>query len=199
VTEKIDATKPRDHAAGFSLAELVRPPNLVSLLRLPLAAVFPWVADHSALAVGVLAASGFTDVLDGWLARRNGDVTATGAIVDPLADKVFAITVVFTLIRRRVLPVAAVPALLAREIFETPLVIWLLVTRRNRDPAAATTRQANVPGKIATVAQFGTVAVALAAPRALPLLVGVAACTGIFAGLAYWTRELRVRNAVRPM
>src|SRR5262245_56672760 len=117
---------------SISARELAIPPNLLSLARLPLAALFPLVADRLAPALAILFAAGVTDVLDGWLARRSGMVTTTGAIVDPLADKVFALAVVGTLLAQGRLPLWGVPALLAREILEVPLALWIALARRFR-------------------------------------------------------------------
>lgn len=168
-------------------AQLARAPNLVSLVRLPLAIAFPFVASRPKLALAVLATAGFSDVLDGWLARRAGGGTRAGAIIDPIADKAFALSVVLTLFAKRLVPAWGVPALLAREAFETPLVVYVLVRR----PPADATARANVPGKVATVAQFFAVASAIAAPHALPPLLVISAVAGVGAGLSYWVRELR--------
>jgi CDP-diacylglycerol--glycerol-3-phosphate 3-phosphatidyltransferase/cardiolipin synthase len=176
----------------ISVADLKLPPNMVSLSRFPLAVAFPLViasASHGA-AFAVLLAAAMTDVVDGWLARRNGQVTALGAIIDPIADKTFAVVVVVTLIAQRMLPLWAVPALLVREIFEMPLVLWLLATRRARDGRRQVEARANIPGKLATVIQFGAVMSALAWPEALYALLGLAAVAGALAGIVYWMRAL---------
>jgi phosphatidylglycerophosphate synthase len=45
----------------------------------------------------VLLLAGITDVLDGWVARRWGLVTATGAALDGITDKLFALVVALAL------------------------------------------------------------------------------------------------------
>lgn len=177
----------------FAAADLARLPSLVSLTRLPLAAAFPLVVDRPPLAVAVLAAAALSDVLDGWLARRSGSTTVAGAIVDPIADKAFALTVMLTLVAQRALPTWGVPALLAREIIETPLVLWVLLHPRRRATRVAEAR-ANLPGKLATAVQLAAVTSAIAFPGlSRPLLV-LAAATGVLAGISYWSRELRASN-----
>jgi CDP-diacylglycerol--glycerol-3-phosphate 3-phosphatidyltransferase/cardiolipin synthase len=172
----------------FSIEELRLPPNVVSALRLPLALAFPFAARSRGGALVVLALAGVTDVLDGWLARHNGQVTATGAVLDPIADKAFAISVVATLVSNGKIPAWGIPALLAREILEGPLLVWVLVrpAREERVPEV----RSNLPGKAATVAQFTAVMAALSAPRVLPAALLAAAGLGVAAGLAYWRREL---------
>ncbi|WP_437782288.1 CDP-alcohol phosphatidyltransferase family protein [Sorangium sp. So ce1097] len=174
----------------LSARDLALPPNLMSLARLPLAALFPFVAAHPGPALAVLCCAGITDVLDGWLARRSGQVTRMGAIVDPIADKVFALTVVGTLLHGGALPLWGIPALLAREILELPLALWIALSRRFRG-ARLSTASANIPGKLATTVQFAAVLAAIALPAALRPMLAAAAGAGAAAGISYWVRQLR--------
>src|SRR5262245_63420825 len=133
----------------YRAADLIKLPNVVSLLRLPLAAAFPFAARRPKAALLVLLAAGATDVLDGWLARRRGEATALGAVIDPVADKVFALSVMGTLWKQGKLPRWGIGALMSREILEAPLVAWVLwspaVRKARREEA-----RAKLPGKIAT-------------------------------------------------
>jgi cardiolipin synthase (CMP-forming) len=173
----------------YRLADLTLLPNVLSALRLPLAVVFPFVADNARAALAVLLAAAVTDVLDGWLARRSGQVTAVGAVVDPIADKVFATTVVLTLLHQHKMPTWALPALLSREILELPLVIWVLVSQKFRGTRRAAARS-NLPGKLATTVQFVAVLSAIAAPYLVEVALLGAAVAGVLAGVSYWHREL---------
>jgi CDP-diacylglycerol--glycerol-3-phosphate 3-phosphatidyltransferase/cardiolipin synthase len=67
----------------YRARDLVRVPGLLTLMRVPLAAAFPFVLGRPLVALGVLAAAGLSDVLDGWYARRFGQVTPTGTALDP--------------------------------------------------------------------------------------------------------------------
>jgi CDP-diacylglycerol--glycerol-3-phosphate 3-phosphatidyltransferase len=69
---------------------LLNVPNLLSLVRIPLAvAIFACIVHHDWLAALVLfLAATATDWLDGWWARRYGPLTLIGRNLDPLADKV---------------------------------------------------------------------------------------------------------------
>lgn len=179
----------------FSREELLLPPNVLSALRLPLALAFPFAARSKGPALVVLAMAGLTDVLDGWLARTNNQVTATGAVLDPIADKAFAMSVVTTLIARSQIPKWGIPALLAREILEAPLLVWGLLARP-QEQREVTEVRANVPGKIATVAQFAAVMAAIEAPVLLPAALVVAGAAGVVAGVMYWRRELGRRSEI---
>jgi CDP-diacylglycerol--glycerol-3-phosphate 3-phosphatidyltransferase len=78
-------------------------PNLLSISRIFLiygaCACFLLGVARVGLVLGVLA--GITDYLDGWVARRTGQVTELGAILDRLCDLVFESTwlLVATLLR----------------------------------------------------------------------------------------------------
>jgi CDP-diacylglycerol--glycerol-3-phosphate 3-phosphatidyltransferase/cardiolipin synthase len=175
---------------GWSAREVLRAPNLMSLARIPLAAAFPFVAGSPPLAVGVLGLAGLSDVLDGWLARRAHCATGLGQIIDPIADKTFALTVVVTLVARGALPLWALPILLVRELVEVPLALYALSSRTRREARVVRAR-ANAPGKLDTVVLFATLVVAIAAPPALRPMLVVAALTGIVAAVSYGARELR--------
>ena len=72
-------------------------PNIISLSRVGLAAAF--VVDHEPNArMLIVLAAGITDMLDGWLARRAGLTSRFGALVDPFADRVFALVAVATFV-----------------------------------------------------------------------------------------------------
>lgn len=73
--------------------EKLRPltlPNFLTLLRLAIVPFFVLavVAHDFRLAVLIFVISGFTDVLDGWIARTFDLQSRIGALLDPLADKV---------------------------------------------------------------------------------------------------------------
>src|SRR5580700_3013185 len=183
-------------ATFFSLEELLLLPNVLSFLRLPLAAIFPFAARSKGSALAVLALAGLTDVLDGFVARERGEVTATGAILDPVADKAFALSVVVTLVAQGKLPRWGIPALLSRELLEAPLLFWVLsrppARNASKEPGADQrarddrVRSSSVSGKAATVAQFAAVMAALELPAALPAALAVVAVAGTAAGILYW-------------
>ena len=65
-------------------------PNLVTILRLACVPIFCWLLfglDSRAAAGILLAALGASDFLDGYLARRLGQATDLGAILDPVVDR----------------------------------------------------------------------------------------------------------------
>lgn len=172
----------------YRRADLCTVPSLLSLARAPLAAVFPCVVDRPIAAIAVLATAGLTDVVDGWYARRFNEVTATGAVVDGITDKVFVMTVVITLVATGRITWPGLVALSTREIGELPLVVWWTVSRAQRRRKSSEPK-ANVLGKAATVLQFAAVAVATARLTVPSWLLWTTAIAGVVAAARYWRRE----------
>lgn len=74
-------------------------PNLLTTMRFLLIPVYIGIfaSGHMIPAFLIVVAAGVTDVLDGFIARRFGQVTAMGEMLDPLADKLMLITVILSL------------------------------------------------------------------------------------------------------
>jgi phosphatidylglycerophosphate synthase len=179
--------------ADYRLKDLLLLPNLVSGARVPLAVAFPLASGSASLALGVLGLAGLTDVLDGYAARRLGQATPAGALVDGISDKVFAASVLGTLIATGMLSPLGALMLATRELAELPLAIRVLASKRAR--LTEIDRRANTLGKVATVLEFATVvAVIIHMPWRVGLLAGTAA-VGMAAGITYWLRELRAVRA----
>ncbi|HEY8453224.1 MAG TPA: CDP-alcohol phosphatidyltransferase family protein [Natronosporangium sp.] len=103
-------------------------PNLVSLARLAGIPLFVWlfmVAHADAWAVAVLAVGGMSDWVDGWLARRLGQVSRFGELLDPLADRLYILVTLLAFSIREVVPWWLTVALLAREaVLAVSLLVW---------------------------------------------------------------------------
>ncbi|MCQ3997193.1 CDP-alcohol phosphatidyltransferase family protein [Aeromicrobium sp. 636] len=87
--------------------ELFTIPNLLSAVRIVLVPVFLWlvlVPEADLLAIGVLVVSGITDYLDGKIARATGRTTRLGALLDPVADRLYILAVVVGLGLRDIIP-----------------------------------------------------------------------------------------------
>jgi cardiolipin synthase (CMP-forming) len=105
--------------------------NLISFARLlgvPLFLFLLFGLDATGAAVAVLAVGGTTDWVDGYVARRFGQVSRVGEILDPLVDRLYILATVVAFTVEDVLPLAFTAALLARELV---LLGCLAVLRRH--------------------------------------------------------------------
>ena len=100
-------------------------PNALSALRLALIPVFLWLVlvEQADLAgVAVLTVSGITDWADGVIARRTGQTTRLGRLLDPLVDRLTIAATLIGLALRDLVPWWLVGLLAARELLLLALV-----------------------------------------------------------------------------
>src|SRR6476646_3598448 len=93
-------------------------PNLISFLRLLGVGLFLWLLlgmQADGWAVVVLAIGGSTDWVDGFLARRLGQVSRLGELMDPLADRLYILATLLAFTVEGVVGWPFTVALLARE------------------------------------------------------------------------------------
>jgi cardiolipin synthase (CMP-forming) len=117
-------------AAGREANRVLTVPNLISLARLagvPLFLYLFLVVDHVGWAVIVLAVGGTSDWIDGYLARRLGQVSRLGELLDPLADRLYILATLLAFTLRDVVPWQFTVALLARDAL---LLLTLPLLRR---------------------------------------------------------------------
>src|SRR5215471_13630729 len=106
-------------------------PNLISLARLLGVPVFLWLVlgvrtpAGDWWAVGLLIASGFSDWLDGKIARALNQQSRLGQLLDPAADRLYIVATVVALAVRAIIPWWLVALLAAREVLMAA-VLWLL-------------------------------------------------------------------------
>ena len=103
-------------------------PNLISALRLAGVPVFLWLVlgpEEDLLALAVLALSGVTDFLDGYLARRLDQRSTLGEVLDPIADRLYILAVVLGLALRDIVPWWVAVVLPLRDVMLWGLVPFL--------------------------------------------------------------------------
>jgi len=107
-------------------------PNALTLMRIMLIPVLMVVfyvpfKNHLLVAAGIFAFAAITDWLDGYLARKLGQMTAFGAFLDPVADKLMVAIALVLLVERHdtVLFTLAACVIIGREIVISALREWM--------------------------------------------------------------------------
>jgi nicotinamide-nucleotide amidase len=173
-------------------------PNVLTLSRL--AAIPPLMVllmvrfpGHDQLAAAVFIVFSLTDTLDGEIARRRGTVSDFGKFLDPLADKLFVLSVLIVLVQEDLVAAWVVVVIFSRELIIT--ILRSVAATHGRVIGAAPL------GKTKTVMQMLAVAL-LILQRPYPILIpladlaiAVAIVFTIWSGLDYlW----RFRHLIQP-
>jgi CDP-diacylglycerol---glycerol-3-phosphate 3-phosphatidyltransferase len=99
-------------------------PNFLTLVRILLIPVFVIVflaptPDRSIIAAVVFTVAAVTDLLDGYIARRTGQVTKLGKLLDPLADKLLVLSALILLVNIDRVTALVALLIIARELAVT--------------------------------------------------------------------------------
>jgi len=101
-------------------------PNALSLLRIFLVPFLVVVLltkfeGREIVALAIFLVATATDFFDGWLARRRGEITTLGALLDPIADKLLISAAFISLVEVGLVPAWMVVVVVAREFAVTGL------------------------------------------------------------------------------
>ena len=125
-------------------------PTVLTLSRIVLIPFFVLSVDrHPILGALLFSIASLTDFLDGYLARRSGQITTFGIIMDPIADKFLVISALIVLVDMTRLPVWIAIILIVREF----LVTGLRVVALSKDIVIP----AEMGGKLKTTAQITSI------------------------------------------
>lgn len=185
------------------LAAVASPANLLTVVRLPLAAAL-WARPQSpAWFLGVTAIAALTDMLDGRVARRlrrdlaparRAEDQAVGAWLDPLCDKAFAASMLAVLAVGFDAPLWILALALARELLLAPLALIYKLSPVVRDTLRVDF-SADWTGKLATALQFSVAVAIVLLPAAAAPLAAAAALVGVYAAVHYVARGIRAARA----
>jgi len=148
-------------------------PNLLTLLRIffvpllvaALLADGTWIArlqifvpiSREIFALAVFLAAAATDLLDGWLARRWGQVTTVGTLLDPIADKLLVSAALVSLVDVHRVPAWIVILIIGREFAVSGL--------RSIAAASGYTIRASELGKTKMASQVAAIALVIGGIR----------------------------------
>ncbi len=180
-------------------------PNALSVLRLAGVPLFLWLLlgpQEDGWAIVVFVVSGITDWLDGKIARWLNQMSRFGAMLDPLADRLYTLAAMVALVLRDIIPLWVVVIVIARDL--AVLVCLPLLRRKGYGPP-----EVLYLGKGATfvllyafpfllLAQLGSSVADVARPIAYAFTVwGVVLY--VWSGLIYVLQAVTAIRRVRPL
>lgn len=169
----------------FSKDQIFTIPNLLTLIRLLMIPVIVYLYCerqnyHGAAAMVLL--SGLTDVVDGIIARKFNQVSDLGKIIDPIADKLTQVTMLYCLVTKYAL---MLPMLILFVVKELVMVVCGLMAMRREQKV----NSAQWFGKLNTVTLYLSVGFLFFFPQTGTLagnaLIVVCACTTVFSLVKY--------------
>ncbi len=173
-------------------------PNLVTLVRLIGVGVFWWallIEDNVVAAAWLVFIIGWTDWVDGYLARRLGQVSRLGKALDPVADRLMIVSAVVGGLLTGVVPGWIAVPLLVREALMALVALTLVIQGKG-------ILEVRYAGKLATFILYGAIpAFYLAAAGFLPgVMRPLAWLTGVVGLALYWyVSVLYIGDAARTM
>ncbi len=173
-------------------------PNGLSLFRILLIPVILWLYCGKKLylaTVGVIALSGFTDVLDGRIARKFNMVSDVGKVLDPIADKLTQAALVICLISRYR---EMIGLLVLFAVKEGLMLLWGYLTLRHTD----TVNSAKWYGKLSTVVLYSVMMLLILVPwiprLAAQVLMGLCAAVMLLSLILYGRFYYGILHRERP-
>ncbi len=155
-------------------------PNLISSSRLVLAWWFPLAPEY--LWLWIIMASAFSDLLDGFLARRWNSQTWQGGLLDAITDKLFVLVAMLTFAAAGKFAYGWIPLLLSRDLTVAAVAAYAAC---NRSWHSFYNMGSRLTGKLATAVQLLFLAsVAVWPQMALPALIPTIAVS-LLAALDY--------------
>ncbi len=170
-------------------------PNVISSLRLGLACVFPALPDEWRLPA--ILAGAASDWIDGLIARRYKAMSVPGALLDAIADKLFTLSVLITIIVTGYVMWWQAVIVLARDLAVAAIAAYVALIRRFD---AFRRMRPRLPGKLATTCVFiWLVLLAAGAPAGVSwVFFALAGVMSVIAGADYFgqfVRQLREAEA----
>jgi CDP-diacylglycerol--glycerol-3-phosphate 3-phosphatidyltransferase/cardiolipin synthase len=160
--------------------------NLISLSRLLMAVAFVHWARSPAIAVAILCLAGISDWLDGFVAKRLGQQSRLGRLLDPICDRLFVVPVLATLVFVHGLPPWQLAVLVSRDLFNSAgaLAVWIF------RPDLVPELRPRCSGKAVTSLQFWSVVHVVLGLPLFELSLAAVALASAWAFVDYGT-ELR--------
>jgi len=141
-------------------------PNTISLSRVVLALAFVLFSEPLER-IALIAVAGFTDLIDGWLARRGKSESTAGALLDPIADRIFVLAAISTCLIEDKLTTGQYFIFLTRDLATAVGFVVAKIIPALR-PAVF---RARMLGKVVTVVQLVTLVAIILVPETTGKLI----------------------------
>lgn len=171
-------------------------PNVISSARLSLVPIFVWAAltGRNLIAFVLLAVVGSTDWVDGFVARRTGQVSVLGKLLDPVADRVAIVAVLGVFAFQQTIPRSLAAVIVARDIL---VAIAFAVVESRGVPRI----EVNLVGKAATALIYAGTGLA-AAGRIMSvvdeqIVHAIAVGMLVLGAAAYWVSVAMYAGAIK--
>jgi CDP-diacylglycerol--glycerol-3-phosphate 3-phosphatidyltransferase len=130
----------------ITLSRIVLIPLIIGVYYVP----YNWLSldEKNLFATTVFVLAAVTDWLDGWLARRLNQMSAFGAFLDPVADKLIVAGALLVLLQLERVEALVAFIIIGREIAISALREWMASVGRSKSVAVA------FIGKLKTVSQL---------------------------------------------
>ncbi|MBC8207995.1 MAG: CDP-alcohol phosphatidyltransferase family protein [Desulfobulbaceae bacterium] len=155
-------------------------PNLLSASRFVLAGLLPFSPER--LWLWFILASAFSDLLDGYLARRWKSQTWQGGLLDACSDKVFMLVAILTFAAAGKFSYTWIPLLLSRDLTVAAVAAYAAC---NRSWNSFQNMGSRWPGKLATGAQLLFLACVAACPQLIHLALLLTITLSLIAAIDY--------------
>jgi cardiolipin synthase len=141
-------------ASRLTINQILSIPNILSFVRIALIPIIIWAyctLGNYLLTIALIAFSGITDIIDGFIARRFNMVTDFGKALDPIADKLTQGAIMICLLTRFPLMWLLLILLAVKEI--SSFILRLILFTRTEAVYGS-----HWHGKLATIMIYATVA-----------------------------------------
>ncbi len=179
-------------------------PNFISIARLLAVPLVVWLIGDGlhALAFWVFVIAGISDAIDGFIAKRFGQVSELGAYLDPLADKALLVSIYVALGYRGDIPPWLVITVVSRDllIISAVMLSWMLDRPVAVKPLIIS--KANTVAQIVfAAAVLGALTFSVDLDWVFVALVGLVAATTVLSAIAYmidWLHHMAEPQTAAP-
>lgn len=168
--------------------------NKLTLFRLFLIPVFVMlffsgVPNSLLYSIYIFGLAGFTDILDGYIARKFNMITKLGTVLDPLADKLMLTTILTCLVIAGLAPLWVLIIITAKEIFM--IIAGTMIYRNDLEIPS------NYFGKISTFLFYISIFTLTFDIKLGGYLLNIAVFSAIIAFLNYFILYNNKKNKIR--